>query len=137
MLAKILMCLTPVIWLLSLGMTSYGALITAPLVAVMFIAAGALRRQPNRAPASSALLFAALWWIVWPAAIAALVVAVGVLVPRKFWLVGAFGVGAMVVLAFLNPPVGPSHLASVAGITLATHAVLVGAVALVALRGRP
>ena len=135
MIAKILLWLTPVIFFASLGITSYGLVFTVAFVAVTLFIAAALHQQPNRAVASSAFMFAALWWIVWPAAASAVLVAVGVLLPRRWWLVGVLGVGALVTLAILNPPAGPVHLGGVAGIVLVAHAVLVGAIALVALRG--
>ena len=134
MMAKILLWCTPLVWLCSLELTGYGTLFTAPLVVVALGIAAALHRQEHRGPASAAVMFAAIWWVIWPSSVAAVLVAGSLLLPKRFWAVGAVAIAALIVCALLNPPFGPGHLASVAGITLVVHATLVGAVALVAIR---
>jgi len=137
MLAKACLWLTPLLWFASLGVAGYGAFVALALILAAFVVAGVVWKREHGPVAASAAMFAAIWWVFWPAAIAAVAVAVGVLVPRKFWMVGAACTAAMVVFAAANPPIGPVHLAAWGGVVLVAHAIVVGATALVALRGRP
>jgi hypothetical protein len=133
---KLALVLTPVFWVSSVPVASYGIYLSV----LGFVLAGMIigvvsRFRDDTASIAAPLMFAAIWWPLHGAAAAALCIVIGLLAPRRTWYFAAVAAGAMVALAVANPPVGPVHLATISALVV-VHALLVGVGVLVEVKGR-
>lgn len=131
---RICLWLTPVFWLASVSALGYASYLSVVTILPTAIVVGVLWKRRGGPIAAALAVYVSLWWLFWPAAASAALVAIAVLLPRRFWLVGGAAVGMMVIFSILNPPIGPEHMASPSGIALVVHTLLLGAVALPELR---
>lgn len=120
----VLLWLTPLFWLSSIPLASYGIYASVALLVLAVVVVSVVGRfRDDAAIMLEPMMFAAIWWPLLPAAVTACVVAVTCLL-RPHWprLLATI---ALVALAAGNPPVGPVHMASISALVI-VHAILVG-----------